>query len=134
LKAAVTDLQAANVPPDARLGDVSSLTRQGERIPIHGGASSDGAYNVITFHPLAPNEGWTVNEGAGGSSYIMAVEFTAHGPESESVIVYSQSDNKDSKFYKDQTEVYSKYGWIKQYFRKEDVDRHTVTRQTISGN
>lgn len=134
LKAAVTDLQAANIPLDARLGDVSSLTRQGERIAIHGGSSGDGAYNVISFRPLAPNAGWTVNDDAGGSSYIMAVEFTAHGPESESVFVPSQSDDKNSKFYKDQTEVYSKYGWIKQYFTKADVDRHTVTRQNISGN
>ncbi len=134
LKATVRDLKAANIAPDAPLGQVATATRQGVRIPMHGGSGAEGAYNVMTFNPLDPRAGWTVNEDAGGASYILALEFTKNGPIGESVLVYSQSANTESEFYKDQTQVYSDYRWIRQRYRWADVERYAVSKADISGD
>jgi len=132
LETAVTKLNELNIPLDARLGDVQAETRNGVRIPIHGGAGPEGVFNVISVQndSLEPQKGWTsIRHGA---SWIYAVEFTDEGPKSQGFLTYSQSTDATSPHYSDQTELYSKKGWDDLLWRDADVEKATVSRVTIS--
>jgi acyl-homoserine-lactone acylase len=130
LEKAADQLNGLKIPLDAKLGDVQRETRNGERIPIHGGAGPEGVFNVITVENLEPELGWTSIRH--GSSWIMAVEFTPQGPKSEGLLTYSQSTNPNSPFYSDQTRLYSKKGWDDLRFTQAAVEAGTVSRKTIS--
>jgi len=124
---AVKTLSDAGIALDARLGDVQGVTRRGERIPIHGGnGASEGVFNVIGYTGFTPGVGWT--DVSTGSSWIMTVYFTRHGPRSEGVLTYSESTNPDSVHSSDQTKLYSNYGWEDLYFTEAAVERATVSR------
>jgi acyl-homoserine-lactone acylase len=130
LDAAVDKLAELKIPVDARLGDVQAETRNGKRIPVHGGAGPEGVFNVITVEDLEPEKGWTsIRHGA---SWIYAVEFTEQGPKSQGFLSYSQSTDPTSPHYSDQTELYSRKGWDDLLWRDTDVEKATVSRLTIS--
>ncbi|MGC5020299.1 acylase [Micromonospora sp. DT47] len=96
------------VPLDARLGDVQTEPRGERRIPIHGGRSEAGVFNMI-INPLTPGDGYrrTVH----GSSFVMAVALGPGGPSGRQILTYSQSSNPNSPWYADQTLLYSGKGW-----------------------
>ena len=130
LDATVDKLAELKIPVDARLGDVQAETRNGKRIPVHGGAGPEGVFNVITVEDLEPEKGWTsIRHGA---SWIYAVEFTEQGPKSQGFLSYSQSTDPTSPHYSDQTELYSRKGWDDLLWRDTDVEKATVSRLTIS--
>ncbi|OYX46218.1 MAG: hypothetical protein B7Y90_16595 [Alphaproteobacteria bacterium 32-64-14] len=130
LQTAVDKLAELNIPLDAKLGDVQAETRNGVRIPIHGGAGPEGIFNVISVESLEPEKGWTsIRHGA---SWIYTVEFTEDGPVSQGFLSYSQSTDSTSPHYSDQTELYSRKGWDDLLFRDEAVEKATVSRVTIS--
>lgn len=125
---AVRTMQSNGIPLDARLGDVQGVTRQGERIPLHGGSGGAGQFNVITTGSLGPG-GWT--SVSTGSSWIMTVYFTDDGPRSAGVLTYSQSTNPESPHFADQTRLYSQYGWEDLYFTDAAVEVATVRREVV---
>lgn len=126
LEGAVDQLAEARIPLDARLGDVQAETRNGERIPIHGGAGPEGVFNVITVEDFEPEKGWvSIRHGA---SWIYAVEFTEQGPKSEGFLTYSQSTDPTSPNYSDQTRLYSGKGWDDLLWAPEAVEAATVSR------
>ncbi len=130
LETAVDKLAELKIPLNARLGDVQAETRNGVRIPIHGGAGPEGVFNVITVADLEAEKGWTsIRHGA---SWIYAVEFTDDGPKSQGFLSYSQSTDPTSPHHSDQTELYSKKGWDDLLWRDEAVEKATVSRVTIS--
>lgn len=129
LEKAIVTLNDLKIPLDAKLGDVQRETRNGERIPIHGGAGPEGVFNVITVENLEPELGWTSIRH--GSSWIMAVEFTPTGPKSQGVLSYSQSTNPGSPFYSDQTKLYSGKGWDDLLFTEAAVEAAVASRKTI---
>lgn len=131
LETAVDKLAELKIPLDAALGDVQAETRNGVRIPIHGGAGPEGVFNVISVQndSLEPEKGWTsIRHGA---SWIYVVEFTDAGPKSQGFLSYSQSTDPTSPHHSDQTELYSNKGWDDLLFLDEDVEKATVTRVTI---
>jgi acyl-homoserine-lactone acylase len=130
LEKSVDKLDELRIAPDARLGDVQRETRNGERIPIHGGAGPEGVFNVITVESLEPELGWTSIRH--GSSWIMTVEFTPQGPVSQGVLSYSQSVNPNSPHHSDQTKLYSAKGWDDLRFTDQAVEAGTLSRKTIS--
>jgi acyl-homoserine-lactone acylase len=130
LKTALTRLDELAIRADAPLGEVQTETRNGERIPIHGGAGPEGVFNVITVESLEPRLGWTSIRH--GSSWIMAVEFTPDGPISEGVLTYSQSTNPNSKHYSDQTRLYASKGWDDLRFSEAAIEAGLVSRTLVS--
>jgi acyl-homoserine-lactone acylase len=48
----------------------------------------------------------------------MAVEFTPQGPVSRAFISYSQSADETSPHFADQTELYSRKGWVDLAWRR----------------
>jgi acyl-homoserine-lactone acylase len=130
LQKAVDTLTEMKIPLDAALGDVQRETRGAERIPIHGGAGTEGVFNVITVGKLEPELGWT--DIRHGSSWIMTVEFGPDGPKSQGILTYSQSTDDASPFRSDQTRAYSAKQWDDLLFTEEAVEAATVSRKTVS--
>ena len=121
LGAAVQSLNDAGIALDARLGDLQSVTRNGERIEIHGGPEMNGVYNKIEAR----------YEGAAGypevtgssSSWIMATKFTDGGPVNRGILTYSISSNPNSPHFSDFTERFSAKEWVPLPYRMGDVHR-----------
>ncbi|MEQ4303325.1 penicillin acylase family protein [Plantactinospora sp. B6F1] len=98
----------AGIPLDAPLGAVQTEPRGAERIPIHGGPGSSGIFNAINTGLVA---GVGYPKVTYGASFVMAVEFGRNGPSGRQILTYSQSANPNSRYYADQTRLYSRKGW-----------------------
>lgn len=105
---AVTDLRAAGIPLDAPLGDFAYVTRNGERIPIHGGPPV-GIFNAI-YEPFVAGRGYP--DVVGGSSFVDVVRVTGRCPDARTLLTYSQSTDPTSPYYADQTRMYSRKQWV----------------------
>ena len=110
LSGAVLALGAAGVELDARWRDVQYVTRGETRIPIHGGDGNMGAYGAISAG-LRPG-GYT--DVHAGNTYIVAVTWdNTNCPIAHTVLVPGQSDNPASRYYRDQTRLYSAKRWTR---------------------
>jgi hypothetical protein len=106
---AVDDLRGAGMPLDVPLGQVQYESRGAERIPIHGGPDALGVFNVISAD-------WTPPRGypdiVDGSSYVQVVRPTGGCPDAHTILTYSQSPDPTSRWFADQTRMYSRKQWI----------------------
>lgn len=121
LKASAIKLQGLSIPPDAKLGDYQADTRNGVRVPLHGGlGDTDGAYNSIRWDtPIGPTG---YNNPYWGSSYIQTVGFDANGPAAQGMLVYGQSTDPTSPWYADQVGVYARKEWPALPFTREQIE------------
>jgi acyl-homoserine-lactone acylase len=126
---ALVELRTAGLAPDAKLRDGQAVTRNGERIPIHGAPGFLGVLNVITpvWDPARGNV-----EVQHGSSYIQVVGFRGRAcPDSSTVLTYSQSANPNSPYFSDQTKLYSRGEWVKERFCEADILRSPALRVVV---
>lgn len=121
LAATVQFFDTNGIPLNRPWGQVHFDTRNGERIPVHGGSGVSGVYNAITSSTLVPGVGNTPI--LGGSSYIQSVTFTRSGPQARAVVTYSQSSDPANPHYADQTRLFSNYGWVSLPFAEGDIRR-----------
>ncbi len=106
LRSAAQRLRSIGVPLDGSLGEYQSDTRNGVRIPIHGGIGDvDGSYNSI--HMDSPLEFDGYHTVAWGTSYIQVVGFDDVGPVASGLLAYGQSTDPRSPYYADQLPLYS---------------------------
>jgi acyl-homoserine-lactone acylase len=142
-------LVEAGVELDTPLGKVQYGDRNGIRFPIHGGDDVfEGIANVVNYAPngttLEPGssyekvkgsrfltkDGYPINR---GSSFVMAVEYTAQGPRAQAFLTYSQSGDPVSPRYSDQTELFSAKKWRRVLYTDAEIKTdpnlktHTVT-------
>ena len=97
-----------------KLGDFQKLVRGNKEIPIF------GMPDVITaMHGSKYKDGKI--KITNGESYIQLVKFSENGVEIESIISYGSSDDKSSKHYNDQMDMYSKFKTKKMSFDKNYV-------------
>ena len=128
LRAAVQKLQAVGVPLDGKLGDYQSLTRNGVRIPIHGGIGDiDGSYNATVMASDLTPAGYTGV--LRGVSYIQTVTFDDAGPVAQGILVYGQSTNPTSPYYADQTALYSRKQWPSLPFAEAAIKQDAQYKQ-----
>jgi acyl-homoserine-lactone acylase len=109
------------IPLDRPWGQVQFETRNGERIPIHGGVGTSGVYNAMSPAALVPNVGFPSI--IAGSSYIQSVTFSHSGPRARAVVTYSQSTDPANPSYSDMTKLFSNYGWVSMPFAEGDIRR-----------
>jgi acyl-homoserine-lactone acylase len=109
------------IPLDAPWGQIHFDTRNGERIPIHGGLGGSGVYNAIT--PVALTPGIGHQQIVNGSSYIHAVTFTPTGPDARAIVTYSESTDPANPHYADMTKLYSQSSWVDMPFSEGDIRR-----------
>jgi acyl-homoserine-lactone acylase len=143
-------LAQAGIALDTPLGKLQFSDRNGGRIPIHGGEGGyDGianfvnyASNVTTLEPIPAYErvrgsrfltkdGYPVNR---GSSFVMALEYTAQGPRAQAFLTYSQSGDPASALYYDQTELFSAKKWRRILYTEAEIkaDPNLKTRTVTS--
>ncbi len=137
LARAVRLLGQAGIAHDSPLGKVQYSDRNGGRIPIHGGDGTyDGIANFVnyarngtTLEPgpvyermkgsrLLTKDGYPINR---GSSFVMALEYTAQGPRAQAFLTYSQSGDPASPLYYDQTELFSAKKWRRILFTEQEI-------------
>ena len=110
LKAAAQKLQALGIPLDGRLGDYQGDTRNGVRVPVHGGIGDiDGSYNSIHMRTELDAGGY--HDIMWGTSYVQTVTFDSNGPVAYAMLVYGQSVDPKSPYYGDQVPLYSQKQW-----------------------
>jgi acyl-homoserine-lactone acylase len=122
---AVKDLQTSAIPFDAPLGGYQYVTRNGTRIPIHGGPGTLGVFNAINVS-FVPGSGYPYVPH--GSSYVQVVHFAPGSacPDVRTILTYSESANATSPFYADQTSMFSHKKWNAPPFCPRDVARQAV--------
>ncbi|MEE3331162.1 MAG: penicillin acylase family protein [Myxococcota bacterium] len=130
LGVAVQTLRGAGIALDAPLGDVQSVTRNDERIPLHGGEEFEGVYNKLSAG-FVRGSGYPEVTGT-SSSWIQATEFTDTGPRVRALLTYSLSAERTSAHFADQTKLYSEKNWVEIPFRHEDVVAATLSHTVLS--
>jgi acyl-homoserine-lactone acylase len=75
--------------------------------------------------------GYPVNR---GSSFVMALEYTAQGPRARAFLTYSQSGDPASPLYYDQTELFSVKKWRRILYTEAEIktDPNLKTRTVTS--
>jgi acyl-homoserine-lactone acylase len=110
LKGAADKLKGLGIPLDARLGDYQDDTRNGVRVPLHGGIGDiDGSYNSIHMGTSLDATGY--HNVAWGTSYVQTVTFDETGPVAQAMLLYGQSTDPKSRWYADQVPLYSQKQW-----------------------
>lgn len=132
LAKAVIRLQQAGIALDAELGSLQSVTRNGKRIPIHGGQEIEGVFNKVEADFVAQRGYPEVSRWS--SSWIMATAFTEDGPLINALLAYSLSSNPDSPYYFDQTELFSNKQWLTIPFKQADIDAAAIRTYTLQGS
>lgn len=127
LDTAVKGLRDSNqeggpVPLDAAVGERGWATKNGKKIPMHGGRGADGIFNVMVF-----SKGEAVN----GATFLMAASLKNDCPEVRSLLAYSQSTYDASPYFGDQTVMFSNKDWIDLPFCEPDVAAQTLSSMTF---
>jgi acyl-homoserine-lactone acylase len=111
-------LRSNNVAFDAPWGEVQTLERNGENIPIHGGFDGMGTFSTIKGG--IRDGGYTRPDG--GNSYIQVVSWDeTECPIADTILTHSQSSDPASPYYGDQTKEYSAKRWVRFPFCEEDI-------------
>ena len=123
LQTATDRLTDAGVALDAAWRDVQVLERNGERVPIHGGAGTAGIYGAIS---VGLKEGGYINPSS-GNSYIQVVTWDdSDCPIADVILVPSQSTDPTSPYFADQTKLYSNKEWVRWPFCDEQIAQQQI--------
>jgi acyl-homoserine-lactone acylase len=131
LEDAVSYFEDRGVALDAPFGTLQTEPRGDRRIPIHGSGGAEGATNVISA--VRDDATGTYPRIRHGSSFIQAVAFNdTRCPDVRTILTYSQSTDPTSRWFGDQTELYSEKGWVTPPFCRDDVVRQTLETTEIA--
>lgn len=130
LAKAVNKLRKANIALNSRLGNLQSVTRNDERIPLHGGPEMEGIFNKLSAD-FDGDKGYPEVTGS-SSGWMSATEFTDKGPSVKAVLAYSMTTNPESPRYVEQTKMYSQKQWLNIPFREEDVKAASLTTVNLT--
>lgn len=120
LRTAVAKLHALSIPLDCRLGDYQDDAGRGVRVPLHGAIGDiDGSYNSI--HMAGDLDATGYHDIAWGGSYIQTVTFDGAGPVAMGMLLYGQSVDPASPWYKDQLPIYAAKQWPRLPFTPEQI-------------
>jgi len=138
LAEAVDILQRAGHALDVPLGDLQHSNKNGGRIPVHGGGPREGITNMVgafgngttlepgpEFKPFVQGSRSLREDGypvTAGTSFIMALEYGADGPNARALLTYSQSGDPTSEHFTDQTWLFSRKEWRPVLFRERDIN------------
>lgn len=121
LERAVSTTKANGIRLDASLGEVQTMDKK----PIHGGDEFEGVLNkvqTLAVNRLTAN-GYEVDY---GTSYVQAVEFDQIGPRARAILVYGQSTDPTSAYFRDQLGAYARKEWVELPFHADDVARERI--------
>jgi acyl-homoserine-lactone acylase len=151
LAGAIDRLAQAGLEPSSTLRDGQFTRRAGVKVPMHGGGRYEGTTNLIQYSVLKSTmepslergeeinaatdlttDGYVVNY---GTSFIMTLEYTDEGPHAQAFLTYGQSDDPDSPYHSDQTQLFSDKAWRDILFTEEQIAADpNLETQTVVGN
>jgi acyl-homoserine-lactone acylase len=118
LAAATKKLNDAQIALDAPWGEVQYTEKNGQKIGIPGG-SHPSTFSNITAQ-LTPGKGYTPI--LSGNSWMQVVTWTNSGEvDARGILSYSQSEENDSPYVVDQTQLYSQKQWLKLPFTEQQI-------------
>ncbi|WP_100641086.1 acylase [Alteromonas facilis] len=157
LARAVVNMQAAGIELDATLGEVQFVERStvaglpsGYKLPWGGAHNIEGGFNVFDtrvndptllprheYSPVDPSTRLSADAGGYhinyGSSWMIVMNFTDAGPQGKGILSYSQSSNRDSEHFLDQTELYSSQPQLRPLlFTNEDIESNKIMELNLS--
>ncbi len=156
---AVQTLDAADLPVDVTLGEVQQAERGGTMVPIHGGSGVDGTTNVVGWGrgwstldpalvalertPATTNSqlattsdgerstvGYRINN---GTSFLMALEYTDHGPRARTFLTYSNTADRSAPDHLAATQRFSDKDWKDVRFTAADVSATATSVTEVRG-
>jgi acyl-homoserine-lactone acylase len=160
LARAVQTLQAGGIPVDATLGELQVADRNGVPVPIHGGDNRDGTTNIVGWGrswtildpalaalehtPVVPDSslarsvtadgtsstGYPVNN---GTSFLLALAYTADGPRAKAFLTYGNPADRSSPLYREATERFSAKDWRDVAFTEDQIASRVVRTTTVRG-
>ncbi len=120
LRTAADHLAALHIPFNARLGDYQDDTRNGVRVPVHGGIGDiDGSFNSIHMRTGLTATGY--HDIVWGTSYVQTVTWDAGGPVAYAMLTYGQSVDPKNPHYGDQVPLYSRKEFPRLPFTPEKI-------------
>jgi acyl-homoserine-lactone acylase len=127
---AVQSLESGGLPVDTSLGTVQRWAG----IPLPGCGGGEGCFNVVHAGPDSGSSGavypTSLDHYAGGSSFVMAVELTSHGPRARTILTYGESANPTSPHFADQTALFSHKRWVTERFTDIEINADPSLRIT----
>lgn len=130
LATAVKVLDDAGIALDARLGDIQSATKNGERIPMHGGEEFEGVFNKMSYD-FAGSDGYPDVTGS-SATWVMAVEFADAGLKAKGNLTYSMSGNPNSPNSSDMTEAFARKELLDLPYELADVEAAALSTVELS--
>jgi acyl-homoserine-lactone acylase len=127
---AVDDMRVAGVPLNASVAERQAEPKGKELVPIHGCRSVEGCFDVIEPFKLGEADYRDIRT---GSSFVMVVEMGRNGPQGQSILTYSQSENPKSKYFADQTRLFSQRRWLPMLFSDRAIRADKAYSRTIVG-
>ena len=127
LSDAVVNLEQAGIAPDAPWREVQFVTRNGVRIPVHGGDPEAGVYGAISAR--LGDGGYTPRS---GNTYIQAVTWNdTTCPIADAILAPSQSIDPESPHYADQTELYSRKEWVRFPYCEDEIEAAQIGETVV---
>ncbi|MDE0062818.1 MAG: penicillin acylase family protein [Gammaproteobacteria bacterium] len=127
LSDAVVSLEQAGIALDAPWREAQFVTRNGVRIPVHGGDPEAGVYGAISAR--LGDGGYTPRS---GNTYIQAVTWNdTTCPIADAILAPSQSIDPESPHYADQTELYSRKEWVPFPYCEEEIEAAQIGETVI---
>jgi acyl-homoserine-lactone acylase len=118
LAAATKKLNDAQIPLDAPWGEVQYTEKNGQKIAIPGGSHPNTFSNITA--QFTPGKGYTPI--LAGNSWMQVVTWTDKGEvDAHGILSYSQSEEADSPYVVDQTQLYSQKQWLKLPFTEQEI-------------
>lgn len=130
LKQAAQKLQSLGIPFDGKLGDYQSDTRNGVRVPQHGGIGDiDGSFNSIHMGSPLMADGY--RNIVWGTSYVQTVTFDNNGPVASAMLTYGQSVDPKSPYYGDQAQLYAQKKFPQLPFTQQQIHADPQVKQVL---
>ncbi|GAA2148246.1 penicillin acylase family protein [Kitasatospora kazusensis] len=117
---AVQQLGSRGLAPDA----APASTQRWAGVPLNGCDGGEGCFNVLNATVGSGGAGAVDPGQAGGafgSSFVMAVELTPHGPDARTLLTYGESVNPTSPHYSDQAVLFSQKQWVTERFTEAEI-------------
>ena len=132
MKDAIAYLGEQGVALDAPWGSQNVADKSGTPIGVPGGPHELGFINVVLAKPPFQNPGAGLYPITYGSSHIQVVSFTSTGVKASTILTYGQSSDPSSPWYRDQTQLFSKGGWVSFPFTSSQIKAQKISAKSVS--